>query len=94
MAAKKATTKPTTPTTYCWYGWVGNSMYGFEDSPGYDLGKHVSIESVLSSELFDEFYNDRDCPLYVYLIATTEESKPHRFHRIEVKSSGYTYKEV
>jgi hypothetical protein len=95
MAAKKATTKPTTPATkYVWFALGYHHVDSLSDDSGWRLGLFASLESVVSSDEFGEFMDDTDHPDTVYLFAVTSEGKPHRFHRIEVQRAGYKFKEV
>lgn len=91
MATKKATTSG---TKYHWYVFDAVSHSIFNNDCGWSIGECVSIDEVISSHQFREFMTEADSPERVYLIATTTDGKAHRFHRLEVKSSGFSYKEV
>ena len=91
--AKKAATKTapkTEGTKYVWYGWASN---GLDVDSGWHIGLYASLESVIKSSSFEEFFVDLNAET-IYLLATTEDGKPPKFLRLAVKDSGYSYKEV
>lgn len=90
--AKKAAAK-TEGTEYRWGVMLGYSGTLFDDT-FWEVGEHVTLESVVASPDFDEFMAEVDYPEFVYVIATQLDGKPHRFHRIKVKKHGYTFKEA
>jgi hypothetical protein len=92
MAAKKATTSA--GTEYQWFIWDARNSDTFADSYAWEAGYYPSVERLLASLDFSEFMDSNDQPERVYLLAVAKDGKPHKFLRIEVKSSGYTYKEV
>jgi hypothetical protein len=99
MAAKKATTnvgKATTNvgTEYNWYLWDARLSDTFADSYAWEAGYYPSVERLLACHEFSEFMDSNRHPERIYLLASAKDGKPHKFLRIEVKSSGYTYKEV
>lgn len=93
MATAKKTSPKTDGTKYEWYVRTA-SAGSLTDDYLYYLGSFVSLESVVNSESFHEYMVDQNHPDRVYLLALAEDGKPHRFHRIAVRQSGYTFKEV
>lgn len=93
MATAKKATPKTEGTKYM---WAARPAYGDSIFDGlfWEIGKHVSLESAVNSDGFHTFMTDYDYPEKVYMLALTENGKPHRFQRIAVKQSGYTFKEV
>lgn len=90
--AKKAAAK-TEGTAYRWGVMPGYYDPLFNDS-FWEVGEHVTLESVVASPGFDEFMTEADYPEYIYAIATQANGKPHRFHRIKVKRGGFTFEEA
>ena len=90
--AKKAAAK----TEGTKYMWAARPAYddSIFDYSFWDIGQYVSLESAVNSDDFQTFMSVNSHPEKVYMLALTEEGKPHRFHRIAVKQSGYTFKEV
>ena len=93
--AKKAATKTTPKTEGTKYTWSARPAYSgsLSDDAMWEIGSHVSLESAVNSDDFSNFMQHNDNPERVYLIAVTSDGKPHRFHRIQVKQAGYTFKE-
>ena len=99
MATAKKATPKTEGTKYMWAARPAYEDSIFDDF-FWNIGQHVSLESAVNSDAFQTFMTDNDNPEEVYMLALTENGKPHHFYRIAVKQrlvvkqSGYTFKEV
>lgn len=94
MATAKKAAAQTEGTQYTWGVQEAYSINAPFDDTFWGIGDYASLEAALNSADFGEYMRENNNPARVYVIAMTKDGKAHRFHRIGVKQSGYTFKEV